>query len=180
MVSQRCKLLVKEELKKLGIDFMVVDLGVIETFENISTMQLEILREKLKSAGLELLDDKRVILVESIKKELIEFIQNENEDSKLKYSDFISEKFGYEYTYLANLFSEVEKMTIQQFMIVNKIERVKELILFDKLLSFNEIAYQMRYSSPAHLSNQFKRITGQTPSYYKEIAFKKSLNTENV
>lgn len=180
MVSQRCKLLVKEELKKLGIDFMVVDLGVIETFENISTMQLEILREKLKSAGLELLDDKRVILVESIKKELIEFIQNESEDSKLKYSDFISEKFGYEYTYLANLFSEVEKMTIQQFMIVNKIERVKELILFDKLLSFNEIAYQMRYSSPAHLSNQFKRITGQTPSYYKEIAFKKSLNTENV
>lgn len=180
MVSQRCKLLVKEELKKLGIDFMVVDLGVIETFENISTTQLEILRETLKSAGLELLDDKRVILIESIKKELLEFIQYESEDPKLKYSDFISEKFGYEYTYLAKLFSEVEKMTIQQFMIVNKIERVKDLILFDKLLSFNEIAYQMRYSSPAHLSNQFKRITGQTPSYYKEIAFKKSLNTENV
>jgi len=179
MVSQRCKLLVKEELNKLGIDFVVVDLGVIETFEDISPLQHEILREKLKKSGLELLDDKRSVLVESIKKVIIELIHHDNEVPKSTYSDFISDKLGYDYTYLANVFSEVKGITIQQFIILNKIERVKELILYDEL-SFNEIAYQMSYSSPAHLSNQFKRVTGLTPSYYKTIAEKRRLNLENV
>lgn len=179
MVSQRCKLLVQDELNKLGISYSFVDLGVVETFEVITAHQLESLREVLKKSGLELLADKKSILVISIKKVIIELIHYENEKLKLNYSDFLSEKLGYDYTYLANVFSEAEGITIQQFIILNKIERVKELISYNEL-SFNEIAYKMRYSSAAHLSNQFKRVTGLTPSYYKTFESKSRLNLENV
>ena len=130
-------------------------------------------------SGLELLDDKRSILVEKIKNVITEMIHYNDEQPKVNYSDFISAKLGYDYTYLANVFSEVKGMTIQQYIIINKIERVKELLLYDEL-TLTDIAYRLHYSSVAHLSNQFKKITGLTPTFYKGIASKRRGNLEDV
>ena len=179
MVSHRCKMMVKEELKKLGIWYVVVDLGVVEILEDINEEQHDLLKVNLLKSGLELLDDKRSILVESIKNVITEMIHESTEVPKVNYSDFISEKLGYDYTYLANVFSEVKGITIQQYIIINKIEKVKELLLY-KELSLTEIAYRLHYSSVAHLSNQFKKITGLTPSFYKGIAKKRRGNLENM
>ena len=164
MVSERCKMMVREELKKLGIGYVEVDLGVIELLEDISSDQREMLKTSLMTSGLELLDDKRSILVESIKNVITEMIHYTDEKPSVNYSVYISEKLGYDYTYLANVFSEVKGITIQQFIILNKIERVKELLIYDEL-SLTEIAYRLHYSSVAHLSNQFKKITGLTPTF---------------
>ena len=179
MVSQRCKMMVKEELKKLGIRYVVVDLGVIEILEDITAQQREQFGTNLLRSGLELLDDKRSILVEKIKNVITEMIHYTDEVPSVNYSEFISEKLGYDYTYLANTFSEVKGITIQQFIIINKIERAKELLLYDEL-TLTEIAYRLHYSSVAHLSNQFKKITGLTPTFYKGIAEKRSGNLENL
>lgn len=179
MVSLRCRMMVKEELKKLGIWYVVVDLGVIEILEDITEEQHEQLRVNLKKSGLELLDDKRSILVEKIKNVIIDMIHHTDEMLKVSHSNFISEKLGYDYTYLANVFSEVKGITIQQFIIINKIERVKELLLYNEL-SLTEISYRLNYSSVAHLSNQFKKITGLTPTFYKGIARKRRGNLENM
>ncbi|RZT00065.1 helix-turn-helix domain-containing protein [Aquimarina brevivitae] len=179
MVSHRCKMMVKVELKKLGIEYVVVDLGVIEILEDITSTQFEQLKVNLKKSGLELLDDKQSILVESIKNVIIEMIHYSDEQPKVSYSDFISQKLEYDYTYLANVFSEVKGITIQQFIILIKIEKVKELLLYDEL-SLTEIAYKLHYSSVAHLSNQFKKITGLTPTFYKGIANKRRGNLEDV
>lgn len=172
-------MMVKEELKKLGIWYVVVDLGVIEILEDITSEQGKQLKINLLKSGLELLDDKRSILVESVKNVIVEMIHYSDEVPKVNYSDFISEKLGYNYTYLANVFSEVKGITIQQFIIINKIERVKELLLYDEL-SLTEISYRLHYSSVAHLSNQFKKITGLTPTFYKGIANKRRGNLEEV
>lgn len=179
MVSHRCKMMVKEELKKLGIHFVIIDLGMVEILEEIAPEQREQLRSNLKKSGLELMDDKRSILVESIKTTIIEMIHYSLEDPKMNYSDFISEKLGYDYTYLSNIFSEVKGTTIQQYIILNKIERVKELLLYDEL-SLSQISYLLHYSSAAHLSNQFRKITGLTPAYYKGIANKRRKNLESL
>lgn len=179
MVSLRCKMLVKEELKRLGLWYVSVALGVVEVLEDITSEQHEQLRVNLLKSGLELLDDKRSVLVENIKNVIVEMIHYSEEKPKDNYSDYISEKIGLDYTYLANVFSEVKGITIQHFIILNKIERVKELILYDEL-TLTEIAYRLHYSSTAHLSNQFKKITGLTPSYYKEIAEKRRTNLEDV
>lgn len=179
MVSRRCKLMVKEELKKLGILYVTIDLGVIEVLEDITSEQREQLKINLKKSGLELLDDKRSILVESIKKVITQLIHNTEEEPKVNYSDYISEKLDYDYTYLANVFSEVKGITIQQFIILNKIEKVKELLLYDEL-TLSEIAFRLHYSSSAHLSNQFKKVTGLTPTFYKGIANKRRGNLEDV
>lgn len=179
MVSQRCKMMVKEELKKLGIWYVVVDLGVIEILEDITAEQHDQLKVNLQKSGLELLDDKRAILVEGIKNVIVEMIHYNDELPKVNYSDFISEKMGYDYTYLSNVFSEVKGITIQQFIILNKIERVKELLLYDEL-TLTEISYRLHYSSVAHLSSQFKKITGLTPTFYKGIADKRRGNLEDV
>lgn len=179
MVSQRCKMMVKEELKKLGIWYVVVDLGVVKILEDITTEQHDLLKANLKKSGLELLDNKRSILVEKIKNVITEMIHYSDEVPKVNYSDFISEKLGYDYTYLANVFSEVKGITIQHFIILNKIEKVKELLLYDEL-SLTEISNRLHYSSTAHLSNQFKKITGLTPTFYKGIANKRRGNLEDV
>ncbi len=179
MVSLRCKMMVKEELKKLGIEYAIVDLGVVEILENISNEQRDQLKISLENSGLELLGDKRSILVEKIKNVITEMIHYTDEIPKVNYSDFISEKLGYDYTYLANTFSEVKGITIQQFIILNKIERVKELLIY-KELNLTEIAYRLHYSSVAHLSGQFKKITGLTPTFYKSIARKRRGNLENL
>lgn len=172
MVSLRCKLLVKDELRKLGVNLAVVELGTVELMQVVSTELMEQLKARLLLAGLELLDDKRSILIERIKNVIIEMVHYSNELPKVNYSDYISEKLGHDYTYLSNVFSEVKGITIQQFIITHKIERVKELLLYDEM-NLTEISYIMHYSSVAHLSNQFKKVTGLSPSFYKKLKSKR-------
>lgn len=179
MVSLRCKMLVKEELKKIGLHFVVVDLGMVEILEDISEEQHRLLKINLLKSGLELLDDKRSILIEKIKNTIVELIHYTDEIPKVNYSDYISEKLNYDYTYLSNIFSEVKGITIQQYIILNKIEKVKELLLYDQL-TLTEISYKLHYSSVAHLSNQFRKITGHTPSFYKKLKNKRYQNLENL
>ena len=179
MVSLRCKMFVKEELKKLGLHYVVVDLGVVEVLEDITPKQRNQLKINLLKAGLELLDDQRSILVDKIKNVIIELVHYSDEMPDVNYSDYISEKLNYDYTYLANIFSEVKGITIQQFIINHKIERVKELLLYDEL-NITEISYKLHYSSAAHLSNQFKKITGLTPTFYKQMAKKRRRNLEDL
>ena len=179
MVSLRCKMMVKEELKKLGLHYVNVDLGMIEILEDITLEQRELLKINLLKSGLELLDDKKSILVERIKNVIVEMIHYSEELPQVNFSDYISEKLNHDYTYLANVFSEVKGITIQQFIIIHKIERVKELILYDEL-NLTEISYKLHYSSVGHLSNQFKKITGLTPSFYKQLKQKRKDNLENM
>jgi AraC-like DNA-binding protein len=180
MVSLRCKMLVKAELQKLGLKCIVVDLGMVEILEDITPEQRDQLKANLLRSGLELLDDKKSILIEKVKNVIVEMIHyNDDLLPKVNYSDYISEKLGYDYTYLANVFSEVKGITIQQFIIIHKIERVKELLLYDELI-LKEIAYQMNYSSVAHLSAQFKKVTGLSPSYFKQLKQKRKESLENV
>ncbi len=179
MVSLRCKLMVKEELKSLGLHYVIVDLGVVEILEDITQDQRAQLKSNLLKSGLELLDDKKSILVERIKNVITEMIHYSDELPQMNYSDYISEKLNHDYTYLANVFSEVKGITIQQFIIIHKIERVKELLLYDEL-NLTEISYKLHYSSVAHLSNQFKKITGLTPTFYKRLKEKRKENLENM
>ncbi|GAA3560737.1 hypothetical protein GCM10022395_09340 [Snuella lapsa] len=171
--------MVKSELEKLGLHFTNIDLGVIEIKETISKEQKQKLKSNLAVSGLELLDDHKSILVDKIKNVIIEMVHYSDELPKVNYSDYISEKLGYDYTYLSNLFSEVKGITIQHFIINHKIERAKELILYDEL-NLTEISYRLHYSSVAHLSNQFKKVTGQSPTFYKKIGKKRKSNLENL
>lgn len=179
MVSLRCKMFVKDELQKLGLNCMSIDLGVAEIQGDITSQQLETLRERLKAGGLELLDDRKNILVEKIKSVIIEMVHYADELPKVNDSDYISDKLGYDYTYLSNVFSEVKGTTIQQYMILHKIEKAKELLLYDEL-TLTEIAYKLNYSSVAHLSNQFKKVTGLTPTYFKKIKENREKNLEDL
>ena len=179
MVSLRCKMMVKEELAKLGIKASSIELGVVEIPQDISKEQKTQLKENLQKSGLELLEDKRAILIERIKNVITEMIHYTDEIPNVNYSVFLSDKLKLDYTYLSNLFSEEKGMTIQQFIIINKIERVKELLLYNEM-NLTEIAYKLHYSSVAHLSNQFKKNTGLSPSYYKQLKQKRNLNLENV
>jgi AraC-like DNA-binding protein len=172
-------MMVKEELKKLGIRYMTVDLGVADIFEDIDESQFNQLQTNLLMSGLELLDDKRSILIEKIKNVIVEMIHYSDELPDMNYSDYIGEKLDYDYTYLANIFSEVKGTTIQQFIIMHKIEKAKELLIYDEL-NLTEIAYKLHYSSVAHLSNQFKKITGLTPSFYKKLKEKRKGNLEQM
>lgn len=179
MVSLRCKMVVQQELEKIGLHCLKVDLGTIEIKETITNSKKRELAQNLKRYGLELLDDKKNILIEKIKAVIIEMIHYSKDMPKVNYSDYISEKLGYDYTYLANTFSEVKGITIQQYIINHKIERVKELLLYEDL-NLTEISYQLHYSSVAHLSNQFKKITGLAPSYFKSLKNKKLKNLEDL
>lgn len=179
MVSLRCKMIVKEALKNLGLICISVDLGMVEILTDITVQQHDELKKNLLLSGLELLDDKKSILIEKIKSVIVEMVHYSDEFPKVNYSAFISEKLGYDYTYLANTFSEVKGITIQQFIILHKIERVKELLLYDEL-NLSEISYKLHYSSVAHLSNQFKKITGLSPSFYKQLKQKREINLENM
>lgn len=179
MVSLRCKLLVKEELKKIGIHYLCVDLGTIDLKENLSAHKRLILKENLKLSGLELLDDKKAILIEKIKNVVTEMVHYTDELPKVNFSDYLTEKLNYDYTYMSNIFSEVKGITIQHYIILHKIERAKELILYDEL-NLSEIAYKLHYSSVAHLSNQFKKITGLSPSFFKSLKHERNQNLENL
>jgi len=179
MVSNRCKMVVKEELKKLGLHFIVVDLGEVEIMENISAKQLDRLNVALKKTGLELMDDKRAVLIEKIRTIIIELVYYSNEQIKINLSDYLSEKLNHNYAYLSNLFSEVKGTTIEKFYLAHKIEKVKELLVYDEL-NLTEIAYKMHYSSVAHLSNQFKKMTGLTPSHFKNLKHKRLKPIEEI
>jgi AraC-like DNA-binding protein len=171
MVCLRCKMVVKSELDKLGLHYGVVELGEVDIMEDISSGQLSELNTSLKKAGLELMDDKKSILVEKIKTLIIELVHYTDEQIKVNLSDYLSGKLNYNYTYLANIFSEVKGTTIEQFYLTHKIERVKELLVYGEL-NLTEIAWKLHYSSVAHLSNHFKKKTGLTPSQFKNLKIK--------
>ena len=179
MVSNRCKMMVRDELKKLGLHFMVVDLGEVEIMEDITSEQRMQLQDALQDSGLELMDDKKAILIEKIKNVIIEMVHHSDEVPKENFSDYLTSKLDYDYTYLANLFSEVQGTTIAQFLISHKVERIKELIIYDEL-SISEIAWKMNYSSVAHLSNQFKKVTGLTPTHFKQLKDKRRSPIEEI
>jgi AraC-like DNA-binding protein len=177
MVSTRCKIAVRVELKKLGLHFIVVDLGEVEIMETLSNGQREQLKEALHNSGLELMDDKRAVLIEKVKNVIFKMVYDKDGIIKINFPEFLSETLNQEYTYLANLFSEVQGTTIEQFIIFHKVERIKELIIYDEL-NITEIAWKMNYSSVAHLSNQFKKVTGLTPSHFKKLKNKRQSSIE--
>ncbi|MEI7662915.1 MAG: helix-turn-helix domain-containing protein [Bacteroidota bacterium] len=179
MVSIRCKMIVKDALKKMGLHYLAVELGFVEVMEDLSINQREELRMALLKSGLELMENKKAILIEKIQNVIIELIHYSDELPKMNFSDYLCEKLDYDYTYLANIFSETKGITIEHFIILHKIERVKELIIYDEL-NLSEIAWKMHYSSVAHLSHQFKKITGLTPSFFKSLKQKKRSTLENV
>ncbi|MCX6258694.1 MAG: AraC family transcriptional regulator [Bacteroidia bacterium] len=179
MVSIRCKMMVKAELDNLGLHYGIVDLGEVEIQDKITTEQREQLKKALLKSGLELMDDKKAILVERIKNVIIEMVHYASERPKTNFSDFLAEKLSYDYTYLSNLFSEVTGVTIEHFILLHKIEKVKELLIYDEL-NLTEISYRLNYSSVAHLSNQFKKITGLTPTFFKQIKHKRRITLDNV
>jgi AraC-like DNA-binding protein len=179
MVSIRCKMLVKAELKNMGLHFMVVELGEVDIMEDLTPEQRVQLKTALATSGLELMDDPKASLIEKIKKVIIEMVHYADEQPRIKNSDYISEKLNYDYTYLANLFSEVAGLTIEHYIIEHKIERVKELLMYDEL-NLTQISYKMNYSSVAHLSNQFKKVTGLTPSHFKQLKDKRRKSLEDI
>lgn len=179
MVSTRCKMAVKDALKKLQLHFIIVDLGEVEIMETLTPEQREQLKLELVGSGLELMDDKRAVLIEKIKNVIVEMIHHSDEMVKVNFSDYLSEKLHYDYTYLANLFSEVQGTTIEHFIIAHKVERIKELIIYDEL-TITEIAWKMNYSSVAHLSNQFKKVTGLSPSHFKRLKVKRRSPIEDI
>jgi AraC-like DNA-binding protein len=179
MVSNRCKMIVRSELEELGLHFVMRELGEIEVMENISLDQRNLLSINLEKSGLALLEDKKRILIEKIKNIIIELVYYTEEQPKVNLSDFLSEKLYYDYTYLANLFSTEQNSTIEHFFLLHKIERVKELLVYDDI-NLTEISYRLHYSSVAHLSNQFKRMTGLTPTNYKNLRIKSRKSFENV
>lgn len=172
-------MVLKSELDKLGLHYGVVDLGVVEIKENINAEQRDQLKIALAKSGLELMDDKKSILIDRIKKVIVESVHYTEEPLKINFSDYLSEKLDYDYTYLSNLFSEVTGITIEHYIINHKIERVKELLMYNEL-TLTEISYLLNYSSVAHLSNQFKKVTGLTPTFFKKIKRKKRSTLENV
>jgi AraC-like DNA-binding protein len=172
-------MVVKSELDKLGLYYTKVDLGEADIKGHITPEQHDQLKTALLGSGLELMDDKKAVMIEKIKNVIIEMIHYADEPPAINYSDYISEKLNHDYTYLANLFSEVTGMTIQNYIIAHKIERVKELILYDEL-NLTEISYRLNYSSVAHLSNQFKKVTGLTPTYFKNLKHKRRFTLNHL
>lgn len=169
MVCQRCITTIKSELEKLGLMPINVTLGEVSLQdEEISVMQLEKLDGVLNGLGFERIDDKKAKIIEDIKSTIIQIIHHQNKlELKVNWSDLLRNSIGFEYSYLSCLFSSVEGMTIEQYLIRQKIEKTKELLKYDEL-SLSEIAYKLGYSSVAHISNQFKKVTGLTPSEFKK------------
>lgn len=172
MVSIRCKMVVKAALEELGLHYRVIDLGEVEVMESITNDQRNQLNLILLKSGLVLMNDHKTILIERIKNTIIEMVHYSEVLPKTNLSDFLCDKLNHNYTYLANLFSDVTGSTIEHFIIRHKIERVKEMLIYDEF-TLTEISYRLNYSSVAHLSNQFKKITGLTPTFFKQLKYKK-------
>lgn len=172
MVSIRCKTIVKTALENLGLHSFVVGLGDVEIKEAITSEQLEQFAVAIQKTGLEVIHDKKAILIDRIKNVVVETIHYSEEPLTINFSQYLSEKLQYDYTYLSNLFSETTGTTIEHYIIKHKIERVKELLVYDEL-TLTEIAYKLHYSSVAHLSNQFRKVTGLSPSFFKRLKHKR-------
>jgi YesN/AraC family two-component response regulator len=168
MVSTRCKMIVQLELLKLGLHCTLVELGRVETIEVISAEQIDKIKIALLQCGLELMDNKKSILIEKIKNVIIDMVYYSDYQLKTNFSDYLSKKLNFDYTYLANIFSEEQGSTIEHFIIFNKVQRIKELIGYNEL-NLTEISWKLHYSSVAHLSTQFKKVTGVTPSHFKHL-----------
>lgn len=179
MVSERCKKLVKNELMKLHLVFTSVDLGVADITGVITNDEQSSLNKQLELSGLGVIIDKKSILVEKIKTAIVQLVHYSDGELKTNFSIYLSEKLGYDYTYMANMFSATEGTTMEKFMIAHKIERVKELLRYGEL-TLTQIANKLHYSSVSHLSNQFKKNTGYTPSFFKKGNEKDRTNLENV
>ena len=179
MVCNRCILVVKNELEKLGVEPLSVSLGEVKLEEDLTESQRKQFSDSLHELGFALIDDKKSRLIEQVKTIIIELVHYNNNELKVNLSDFLAERIHHDYNYISNLFSEVEGTTIEKFFIAQKIERVKELLVYDEL-TLSEIAYQLNYSSVAHLSNQFKKVTGLTPSYFKQIGMERRKPLDEV
>jgi YesN/AraC family two-component response regulator len=172
-------MVVKDELTRLGLKHIAVELGEVEILDSVSPAQLELLRTALLRSGLELMDDKKSVLIQKIKTIIIELVHYSEEPLAINLSDYLSQHLHYDYTYLANLFSEVQGTTIEKFFILHKIERVKEFLVYNEL-TLTEIAYKMHYSSVAHLCTQFKKVTGLTPSHFRSLKDKRRSMLEDL
>jgi len=179
MVCSRCKMVVKSEIEKAGLQPVSIELGEVEIKENPTKLQLEILNTSLKALGFELMDNKKIQTIEKIKNAIVTAVHHSDHDIKTNLSAFITSQIHQDYNYLSNLFSEVEGTTIEKYFIAHKIEKVKELLVYDEL-TLSEIAGRLGYSSVAYLSNQFKKITGLTPSHFKLLKENKRKNIEEL
>jgi len=179
MVCIRCKMVVRDELSKLGLHYTTVELGEADIVETISQEQHDLVKAALLRQGLELMDDKKSVLIQKIKNVIVELVHYTEEPLRVKFSEYLSQKLNHDYTYMANLFSEVQGITIEKFIISHKIERVKELLVYNEL-NLTEIANLMHYSSVAHLSAQFKKITGLTPSHFRQLKEKRRSMLDDV
>lgn len=179
MVSLRCKIIVKSELEKLGLQINLIELGEVEIRERLTPEMQNELNSALTRSGLQLLEDKKSILIEKVKNIIVEMIHYSEEQPHINFSNYLSEKLGYDYNYLSNLFSEVKGTTIEHYIISHKIERAKELLIYNEL-TLTEIACKLHYSSVSHLSNQFKKITGLTPSFFKKMRHKRLIALESL
>ncbi len=179
MACESCKMVVKEALEELDISPIKVELGEIETKADVTDEQKKKLNTKIKKVGLELLEKKQGVIIEKIRKVVIDYVYNSDEKPNIKFSVLLSEKLNRNYSYLANFFSEIEATTIEQYIIQLKIERIKELIINEEH-TLSEIAYKLHYSSVAHLSHQFKKITGLTPSHFKSLKERRRITIQNI
>lgn len=179
MVSLRCKLMVKSELEKLDIAYKSVELGIIKLQQPISAELKEQLKIELHKSGLELMHDKQAMLIEGIINHVVEMVHYSDELPNVNFSTYLSDKMQRDYHKMAEVFSKTKGMTIEHFIILHKVERIKELIIYDEL-SLTEISYKMHYSSVAHLSRQFKQITGLTPSFFKSLSIRNRTNLEDI
>ncbi|MGJ1284766.1 helix-turn-helix domain-containing protein [Sphingobacterium spiritivorum] len=168
MVCDRCIMVVQNELDKLGLDAKNVKLGEVTLTKEITPTEKEALVKTLEPLGFEVIDDKKGRIIEKIKNIIIDLVHHQDSDVKTNLSDVLSDKLHHDYNYLSNLFSEVEGTTIEKYFIAQKVEKVKELLVYDEL-SLSEIAMRLNYSSVAYLSNQFKKVTGLTPSYFNQV-----------
>ncbi len=178
MVCDRCKMVVKSELEKLGLHPIVVELGQVEIIETLGNEKINELNLVLQKQGFELINDKKKRLVEKVKNSIIDLIYSKNNFLKINLSEYLTKAIEQEYNYISTLFSQQEGITIEQYYIVQKIERVKELIIYNEL-SLSEIAFQLNYSSASHLSKQFKKITGFTITEFKNLKVQKRISIEN-
>jgi AraC-like DNA-binding protein len=179
MVSNRCKTVVQDILNDMELHFILTDLGEVEVMEDVTGNLRQTLQSKLQQAGLELMDGKNAILIEKIKSAITQMVHFSDELPKTNYSDYLSDKLGYAYSYMSNVFSKVKGVTIQQFIIINRIEKVKELLRYDEL-NLTEISYKMQFSGVAHLSTQFKKVTGLTPTAFKNMKDNGRMSLEEI
>ena len=179
MVCGRCKMVVKSEFEKLGLPTISVELGEVELENAISEDQKKVLLAHLHTLGFDLIDDKKSKAIEKIKTLIIDLVHNKNNELKINLSDYLAQNLNQDYNTLSNLFSEIENTTIEKYFISQKIEKVKELLIYNEL-SLSEIADILNYSNVAHLSNQFKKITGFTPTYFKQLKDRKRIQIENL